>query len=64
MDWIEQWFGLSPDGGDGSVERLLLGAVAAVVVAIMSMALPLLRASLRRVLRRLVAAGYGLRPRA
>ena len=26
MDFIEQWFGLSPDGGDGSTEAMYLGA--------------------------------------
>jgi hypothetical protein len=24
MDFIERWFGLSPDGGDGSLEALYL----------------------------------------
>jgi len=24
MDWIERWLGVSPDGGDGSLELLLL----------------------------------------
>jgi len=24
MDWIERWFGLSPDNGDGSLELLLV----------------------------------------
>jgi hypothetical protein len=33
MDFIERWFGLSPDGGDGSTEVLYLG-VAVVVLAI------------------------------
>jgi hypothetical protein len=32
MDWIERWFGLSPDNGDGSVEALILFGIAAVVV--------------------------------
>lgn len=32
MDWIEQWFGLNPDQGDGSVEWLIL--LMCVVVAI------------------------------
>ena len=27
MDWIERWFGISPDGGDGSTELLYIGAV-------------------------------------
>jgi len=24
MDWIEQWLGISPDNGDGSLELLLV----------------------------------------
>jgi len=24
MDWIERWFGLSPDGGNGLFETLIL----------------------------------------
>lgn len=29
MDWLERWLGMSPDGGNGSLELLLvlLGAV-------------------------------------
>ena len=34
MDWLEQWFGMNPDGGDGSIEVLILGAVGALVVAL------------------------------
>lgn len=33
MDFIERLFGISPDGGDGSLEELYLAAAAAVVVA-------------------------------
>ncbi len=33
MDFIERWFGLSPDGGDGSTEAIYLG-VAVVILAI------------------------------
>jgi len=33
MDFIEQWFGISPDGGDGSLEVLW---IVAVVVAVMA----------------------------
>jgi MYXO-CTERM domain-containing protein len=25
MDFIERWFGVSPDGGDGTLELLYLG---------------------------------------
>ena len=34
MDFIEQWFGISPDGGDGSLELELIVAAAIVVVAL------------------------------
>ena len=33
MDFIERWFGLSPDGGDGSTEAIYLGA-AVMILAI------------------------------
>ena len=33
MDFIEQWFGISPDGGDGSLEALWIGAIAVVGLA-------------------------------
>ena len=33
MDFIEQWFGISPDGGDGSLEVLWIAAIVVVVVA-------------------------------
>jgi len=36
MDWIERWFGVSPDNGDGSLEMLIaLCAIAAAVAAIL-----------------------------
>ena len=34
MDWIEQWFGLNPDGGDGSIEAAIVVAVVLVVATI------------------------------
>jgi hypothetical protein len=34
MDFIERWFGISPDGGDGWLEALYLSAIVAVLVAI------------------------------
>jgi MYXO-CTERM domain-containing protein len=33
MDFIEQWFGVSPDGGDGSLELLWIVAVVVAVAA-------------------------------
>lgn len=32
MDWIETWFGVSPDGGDGSLEMLYLVAIGVAAV--------------------------------
>ena len=40
MDFIEQWFGISPDGGDGSLETLW---VAAIVVAAIACRRPIAR---------------------
>ncbi len=34
MDFIESWFGVSPDGGDGSLEIMWLAAIVVVVAAI------------------------------
>jgi hypothetical protein len=45
MDFIEQWFGLSPDGGDGSLEALYLVALFALIAALV------FRRQLRRQLR-------------
>lgn len=37
MDWIERWFDLSPDGGDGTFELLLtLLAVTAVLAGVLA----------------------------
>jgi hypothetical protein len=32
MDFIEQIFGMSPDGGDGTLEAMWIGAIALAVV--------------------------------
>ena len=34
MDFIERWFGVSPDGGDGTLELLYIGVGVLIVVAI------------------------------
>jgi len=36
MDFIEKWFGFSPDGGDGSTELLYIVLVALVLAMIVS----------------------------
>jgi hypothetical protein len=33
MDFIEKWFGISPDGGDGSLEFLWIVAIAVALAA-------------------------------
>jgi hypothetical protein len=45
MDFIERWFGVSPDGGDGSLEVLYILVVAAIAAAIVY------REPLKRILR-------------
>ena len=37
MDFIELWFGISPDGGNGAVEVVCLVAVAAGVAALVGL---------------------------
>lgn len=34
MDFIERWFGISPDGGDGSTEALAVLAIVIVIAAL------------------------------
>jgi hypothetical protein len=34
MDFIERWFGISPDGGDGSLEALYLLAIVVVLAVV------------------------------
>lgn len=34
MDFIERWFGVSPDGGDGSLEALWIAGIAVAVIAV------------------------------
>ncbi len=36
MDFIEQWFGIAPDHGDGSLEILWIAAIVVAVVAVIS----------------------------
>jgi hypothetical protein len=48
MDWIERWLGVSPDGGDGSLELLLVLLVVTIV--------PMFSRRVRSSLKRRVAA--------
>ncbi len=36
MDFIERWFGISPDGGDGSLEAIYVLAFLVVEASILS----------------------------
>lgn len=49
MDWIEAWFGLNPDGGDGSLEILVLAGLAVVAGTAIVGLLPAGRRTVRAV---------------
>lgn len=34
MDWIERWFGVAPDNGDGSLELLIILTVATIIIVV------------------------------
>lgn len=48
MDWIERWFGVDPDGGDGRLELLLMLLAVAVIFAVVLMFNHRARAALQR----------------
>ena len=47
MDWIEKLFGVSPDGGDGSAEIMILAAVVIVLAGILAARMPAVRTYVR-----------------
>ena len=53
MDWLEAWFGLNLDGGDGSFEMLLLVGLAVVAGTAIVGSLPTGRRTLRAAALRL-----------
>jgi hypothetical protein len=57
MDWIEAWFGINPDGGDGSAEWLIVLVGVAVFIA----AVPGLRRRATNLLRLTVATSKASR---
>jgi len=61
MDWIEQWFGLAPDNGDGSVELLIMLTVAVVVAVAVVWIVPSFRARAVHVFAQLYARTAGWR---
>lgn len=50
MDWIEQLFGLSPDGGDGTTEAMIVAAVGVAVAIVIYARVPKVRNYIRKVL--------------
>jgi hypothetical protein len=51
MDWIEQLFGISPDGGDGTTEGLIVTACCIVVLVLLIVRFPKIRQFLGRVMQ-------------
>jgi hypothetical protein len=60
MDWIEQWLGLNPDGGNGTIEAAIIAAVVLVGGAVVGLVSPRARArgiaALRQIARRVKPA--------
>jgi len=54
MDWLEQWFGLNPDGGNGSVEAAIISVLLLSIAAVLVCSSTDLPARTLRALRSLV----------
>jgi len=50
MDWIETWFGFSPDNGDGTAEWLIVAAALLIGVVVATWVLTRRRANALRLL--------------
>jgi hypothetical protein len=50
MDWIESLFGLSPDGGDGTTEAMIVFAACAVIGIIIYARVPRVAAHVKNLL--------------
>jgi hypothetical protein len=61
MDWIEQWFGIAPDNGDGTLELLIVLVVAAVIVLAVAWRVPSARTAVLRFFAQLHAIATGRR---
>ena len=59
MDWIEQWFGIAPDNGDGTLELLIVLVVAAVIVSAAVWRVPRARTAASRFFAQLYAIAIG-----
>jgi hypothetical protein len=54
MDWLEQWFGWNPDGGDGSVEAAIISFALLSIAVVLVCSSTDLPARMLRALRSLV----------
>jgi hypothetical protein len=52
MDWLEQLFGFSPDGGDGTAEILIVLACMIVLAGVIMWRVPALRDRIQRAFAR------------
>jgi hypothetical protein len=52
MDWIEQLFGLSPDGGDGTAEAVIVLCACVAVAALIWWRVPRVNAAVKTLLGR------------
>jgi hypothetical protein len=52
MDWLEQLFGLSPDGGDGTAEILIVLACTIVLAGVILWRVPAIRDRIQRAFAR------------
>jgi len=48
MDWIERWFNVSPDNGDGTLELLVFVVLFLTAVALVASTRPAVRKAMRR----------------
>ena len=48
MDFIERLFGINPDGGDGSAELMVYGAIVIVLAGVIAARVPSIRNYLRQ----------------
>jgi hypothetical protein len=48
MDWIERWFNLAPDNGDGTLELLIILTVVALVLLPAVLSYPRIRSAVGR----------------
>jgi len=61
MDWIEQWFGIAPDNGDGTLALLIWLVLAAVIVSAVVWRVPRARTAALHFFAQLHAIAIGRR---